>query len=165
MDLGSPTEITSSIFVTKQTQRRYRFCDPLDGVFKKLLNGGIETNVSQFVYQQQIAHPLDPWNYLLTDNRLLSCMFPQVKETILEQISTVEVNSMQQVTQLSAVVVMATEGEKDIAVTAQVCRRHLFPLPYYRHPPFLSFLRCLLASSFPYSLASFLPFCLPCLLR
>ena len=46
--------------------------------------------------------------------------FPKVKETILEQISTVEVNSMQQVTQLSAVVVMATEGEKDIAVTAQV---------------------------------------------
>lgn len=120
MDLGSPTEITSSIFVTKQTQRRYRFCDPLDGVFKKFLNGGIETNVSQFVYQQQIAHPLNPWNHLLTDNRLLSCTFPQVKETILEQISTVEVNSMQQVTQLSAVVVMATEGEKDIAVTAQV---------------------------------------------
>lgn len=46
--------------------------------------------------------------------------FPKVKETILEQISTVEVNSMQQVTQLSAVVVMATEGKKDIAVTAQV---------------------------------------------
>ena len=46
--------------------------------------------------------------------------FPKVKETVLEQISTVEVNSMQQVTQLSAVVVMATEGEKDIAVTAQV---------------------------------------------
>lgn len=49
-----------------------------------------------------------------------SCTFPKVKETILEQISTVEVNSMQQVTQLSAVVVMATEGEKDVAVAAQV---------------------------------------------
>jgi len=76
----------------------------------------------------------DPRNHLLTHerktshvcrlivyfNRLSSCILPKVKETILEQISTVEVNSMQQVTQLSAVVVMATEGEKDIAVTAQV---------------------------------------------
>ena len=38
------------------------------------------------------------------------------------------VNSMQQVTQLSAVVVMATEGDEDMSVTSQVC--HYFELGY-----------------------------------
>lgn len=44
----------------------------------------------------------------------------QVKEAVLEQISVVEINSMQQVTQLSAVVVVATEEEKGIDVSVQV---------------------------------------------
>ena len=47
-------------------------------------------------------------------------MFPQLKEAVLEQISVVEINSMQQVTQLSAVVVVATEEEKGIDVFVQV---------------------------------------------
>lgn len=47
-------------------------------------------------------------------------MFPQLKEAVLEQISVVEINSMQQVTQLSAVVVVATEEEKGIYVSVQV---------------------------------------------
>ncbi|XP_022801660.1 uncharacterized protein LOC111339299 [Stylophora pistillata] len=44
----------------------------------------------------------------------------RVKEAVLEQISVVEISSMQQVTQLSAVVVVTTEGEKDMRLTAQV---------------------------------------------
>lgn len=47
-------------------------------------------------------------------------MFPQLKEAVLEQISVLEINSMQQVTQLSAVVVVATEEEKGIDVSVQV---------------------------------------------
>lgn len=51
---------------------------------------------------------------------LFLLFFFQLKKTVLDQISTVEVNSMQQVTQLSAVVVMATKGDKDIGVSSQV---------------------------------------------
>ena len=46
--------------------------------------------------------------------------FMKVKETIIKEISSVSVKSMQQVTQLTAVVVMATEGEENLSLLSQV---------------------------------------------
>ncbi len=58
------------------------------------------------------------YTVILTDTTLFFC--PQLKNTIIDQMSTVEVTSIEQVTQMAAVVALATEQKDEISQNSQV---------------------------------------------